>query len=225
MSENRCVCGQPVADRYLCQGCEIRLHNNLTELVDLNHELHTALTRMVRISEKAEGGKSAETALEFNQTAAERIRLTRATLVAWVKVIAADTGTPNPTGTSTRALVDWLTHQVPDLAVHREDAKAFADEVRDCRNQSQRIVDLPVNRTAYEVGPCPEDTTEGPCAGKVWAVVPRDETRRPRLECRGCRVTWFGEQWHNVGRRILARGGRVIPVNAEAVKELMGRIA
>lgn len=216
-----CPCGTPTRDRFLCYGCGHRLEGYLTDLHDLNGELHTALTRMVRMSERSDGGKSAETALVFNQTAAERIRLNRATMVAWVRIVAADTGTPSPVNTSTRILVDWLADVLPEIIAHREDAPAFLDEIRDCRDQSQRIVDLPVNRSTFEAGKCPEVGEAGPCDGKVWAVFPRDLERRPRVECRTCRTVWYGEQWTTLAKKM----GRKLPINPDAARALMGRIA
>lgn len=225
MIKRECPCGTPTRDRYLCYGCDHRLQGYLTDLEWLNGELHTALTRMVRMTERGEGGRSAETALVFNQTAAERIRLNRATLAAWAKLIADDTAAPRPVNNATRVLVDWLTHQLPEMITHREDVTAFLDEIRNCRNESQRIVDLPVNRSTFEAGPCPEDVEDHPCDGIVWAVIPRDPDKRPRLECRGCRSVWYAEQWERTGRRIVARAGKVSALNTRAVQELLTRIA
>lgn len=222
---NRCVCGQPVADRFLCEGCEVRLHNNLTELVELNSELHTALTRMVRMTERSEGGHSFEKPLVFNQTAAETIRLIRSTLVAWVRELHEETGTPLPQRATVNSLVDWLDAMLPEIVAHRQDVHTLDDEVRHLRHSAQRVVDLPINRTAYEAGPCPEGPDSDPCQGRVWFVAPRDEDKRPRLECRGCKMVWNGEQFDRVGRRILARKGQVPPISEEAFQKLLAKIA
>lgn len=205
MTDNRCVCGQPVSDAFLCEGDRIRMENNLTELTDLNSELHTALTRMVRMSDRAEHGKSFEKPLVFNQRAAETIRLIRSTLVAWVRELAADTATPLPQRATVTSLVDWLLPLIPEAARHRQDSVMLWEEIKHLRDQAQNVVDLPVNRTAYEVGPCPEDSDNRPCDGKVWAVIPADETRRPRMECRCCKQVWYTETWHATARRILVR--------------------
>lgn len=223
-TERRCVCGQPVTDRYLCTGCEVRLHNNLTELVDLNHELHTALTRMVRMTERSEGGRSFEKPLAFNQKAAETIRLIRSTLVAWVRELHEETATPLPLRATVTSLVDWMVAMLPEVVAHREDAHSLDDEIRHLRDEAQRTVDLPANRTTYSVGPCPEDLEEGVCPGLVWAVIPNDETRRPRMECRYCKQAWFAESWHSVGRRILARSGQVMQASPAAYEKLRAMI-
>jgi hypothetical protein len=218
--EQRCACGQPVTDRYLCEGCEIRLHNNLTELVELNSELHTALTRMVRMTERAERGRSFEKPLMFNQKAAETIRLIRSTLVDWVRVLHKDTGTALPQRATVTSLVGWLDAQLPGVVAHREDSRILEDEIKHLRDEAQRTVDLPANRTTYQVGPCPEDLETGPCAGLVWAVIPRDETHRPRMECRSCKTAWFTEAWHSTARRILTRAGRPVPASEVSYQRL-----
>lgn len=201
-----CPCGTPTRDRFLCYGCGHRLEGYLTDLHDLNGELHTALTRMVRMSDRVDGGRSAEKPLVFNQAAAEAIRLIRSTLVAWIREIAEDTGTPLPQRATVTTLTDWLLSQLGEIIAHREDAPMLHDEIRFLRNRAQCVVDLPINRTTFEAGPCPEMVDGGPCDGIVWAVVPRDEDKRPRLECRnGCRAVWYAEQWHRTGERIAGR--------------------
>lgn len=201
MSENRCVCGQPITDRYLCQGCEIRLHNNLTELVDLNHELHTALTRMVRMSERGEGGRSAEKPLVFNQRAAETIRLIRTSLVSWVRELHEDTATPLPQQAAVQAMVEWLVPLLPEVAAHREDARELSDEIRHLARKAHGVVDLQPRQ--FALGPCPETPVEGErCPGRVRVFIPVEDDRPARVSCRTCRAEWTGEQWPRLYARI-----------------------
>lgn len=225
MSARPCpYCGVPVADGFLDEGCQIRLENNLTDLAELNGELHTALTRMVRMSERSEHGKSFEKPLVFNATAAETIRLIRSTLVSWVRELSDDTGTPLPRRATIRTLVEWLLPLVPEVVRHRADSSVLYDEIKHLRDTAQNVVDLPINRTVYEVGPCPEDLEDGPCPGKVWAVIPRDEEKRPRMECRSCKMHWYAEQWHNVGARIIQRKGEARRRDPASVQRLLDAI-
>lgn len=212
MTESRCVCGQPVRDRFLCHGDEVRLHNNLTELVDLNGELHVALTRMVRMSERSDGGRSAETPLVFSTRAAETIRLVRTTLVAWVRLLAAESGTPLPVNNSTRHLVEWMLDLLPDIATYREDAAVLFDEVRNLVREAHASVDLQPRR--FTLGPCPEMIAETGerCHGSVRVHIPVEDDQPVRVGCRTCDTWSTGEQWPRLYARIAALAEAPDPV-------------
>lgn len=197
-----CICGQPVTDRYLCTGDEIRLHNNLTELVDLNHELHTALTRMVRMTERTQGGRSADKPLIFGTRAAETIRLVRFSLVEWVKTFAKDSGTPLPVNNAITNLVEWLLHLLPEIATYREDAPTLYEEIRHLTQKAHAAVDLQPRQ--FALGPCPEtipDTNER-CPGTVRVFIPIEDDQLARVGCRTCKTQWTGEQWPRLYARI-----------------------
>lgn len=218
------VCGQPSPDSFICEGDLIRTHNRLTELQGLNSELHTALTRMVRMTELSDGGRSAEKALVFNARAAETIRLIRATLVSWVRELAGDTGTPLPLIVTVTSLTDWLLGLLPEFR-RRHDARLFNDEIRFLVTEATNVVDLPANRTVVPVGPCPEDPDGRPCPGQVKAIIPHiGSVTRPKLACKTCGMEWLPEQWLRVGKRIMHRMGTAQTFDEKAVSELMSRI-
>ena len=197
----RCICGTPLTDRYLCSGCEVRLHNNLTELVDLNGELHTALTRMVRMTERSQVGRSADKPLVFGQRAAETIRLVRYTLVEWVKRLAADSGTPLPANNAIHHLVEWLLHLLPEIATYRDDATVLYEEIQHLTRRARGAVDLQPRR--FALGPCPETVETGErCHGTVRVFIPVEDDQPGRVECGTCRTQWTGEQWPRLYTRI-----------------------
>ena len=221
MTARICICDTPIQDRYLCPGCTRRLTGYLTQIRDLNGDLHVALTRMVRMSDRGANSRSTAEPLVYGQQAAEQIRLIRTTLVSWVRLIADTGGLPLPEQVTIAALTGWLVSQLPAIVAHRDDATVLYDEVQHLRNTTQRVVDQPINRTCTQVGPCPEDTPDGnPCPGLTWAVIPRDRDQRPRIECRTCGTIWHAEQWATVGRRILARQGLTPSASPAAIRRL-----
>lgn len=200
--KRRCVCGAPLTDTYLCHGDEIRLWNNLTELVDLNGELHTALTRMVRMGERSEGGRSAEKANPFDVNAAETIRLIRTSLVEWVKTLAKDSGTPLPVNNAITNLVDFLLSLLPEICTYREDARELFEEVRHLTWKATKAVDLQPRQ--FALGPCPETIkeTNERCHGKVRVFIPVEDDQPGKVRCRTCETEWTGEQWPRLYARI-----------------------
>lgn len=231
---NLCLaCDTPAAESQLCTGCYNRTKWRLEELHLNTLELHTAMQRQVRMTERGDGGKSAETALYFNERAAATIHLIRTTLVSWVRTIADDTGAPLPQRITTSDLTDFLLAALTEFRI-RPDAGLFADEIRHITDESIVVVDLPVNRSVIPVGPCPEDegdNTEGangtslaPCPGTIRAIIPNNAEQRPVMRCGTCRTEWFAEQWHTVGKRIIARQGRKIQMDPDAARRLLSQL-
>ena len=180
------------------------MHNNLTELVDLNGELHTALARMVRMGERTEGGRSAEKANPFDIQAAEAIRIIRMSLADWVRDVAKTTGMPLPVNSATANMVNFLVAALPEMAAHQQEVQLLAREAKHWCWKARQAVDLQPRR--FALGPCPETIPETgeQCHGTVRVMIPVEEELPGRVTCRTCESEWTGEQWPRLYARISA---------------------
>lgn len=212
MTQQQCTtgCGRP-SERELCEHCLWTLEQALAELPALLDELSTTLSRQAVMTERSDGGRSAETPVPFHVEASAKLDDLRVFLVGWVRAIAEDNGDDLPAD-SLRAMGRWLMARLDIIAQHPA-ADDIWDEIVSATREAWRIVDRAANRTRFQVGPCPEVAEEdgAACPGEVWAFIPTHEASAARLECRSCGTRWETHQWLRAGRRILARQGSWTP--------------
>lgn len=198
-------CGRPMRDtRQLCDQCVWVLERALAEMPALLDELSTTLTRQAVMSERSDGGRSAETPVPFHVEASDKLDDLRTFLVGWVRDIAETYEQDYPPDTL-RAMSRWLLARLDIIAQHSA-ASDIWDEIVGVTRDAWRLVDRAANRTRFEVGPCPEVAEEdgAQCPGEVWAFIPTHESSAARLECRSCGTRWETHQWLRAGKRILA---------------------
>jgi hypothetical protein len=167
------------------------------------------------------------------RTAADALHSQRSLLVSWVRLVMDDNpGLPMPAD-SIASLSGHLSHWMPLLRRH-EAAGEFVTELQALVDEIMVVIDTPENRTRILVGPCPETLVEHlenqadrefSCPGQVEAIVPHDEVKRPKMVCRYCKAEWMAEQWLRTGTRILRKQGRTPPLDPEAAREFLARVA
>lgn len=154
---------------YACRACSTRLIRDLADVPSLASNLDTALARQSRIGERG-GPRGTETALPWDQRAAEASAVLRSALVGWVRVLLVDADRPpgpvcrachhpscawidattSPADTMPE-LAHWLLRQRARLLAHPAVPEAV-DEITDAVRQARRAIDLPPGR--IYAGPC-----------------------------------------------------------------------
>lgn len=200
MSECTTGCGRPT-ERMLCNGCLRRLRGELADVGWLDTELAATLARQVVMA--MPGSTTSEIPLAVGRGALKARSILRNRLVGWCLDLAETHGYDLP-GDTLPMMAAWLVAYEDDVAIHPA-ADELVDEIHQAIVYAKQIVDLPANRTAFVVGPCPELT----CSGQVRVFVPAEHTDAlARMECRACERTWDTTQWSRLGKRIMARQGR-----------------
>jgi hypothetical protein len=103
-----------------------------------------------------------------------------------------------------------LLSEMPSIRKHPA-AEEIVDNICSATEQARKDVDRAANRTRFPVGPCPEFDEDGAhCEGQVFAFIPTEDERPPRMECRANPLhRWTSVQWLRTGRRILDRMAQV----------------
>lgn len=232
MSDRTCAaCSNPAQQGVeICKRCERRTVYHLADQVSHRAELEVALTRMVKMQAANDGGRSTPTSVAWAvmgpryldsirsreiaefiaksppaRKAADALHSQKALLVSWVRLLVDDNpGLPIPADTIA-SLAGHLSHWMPLLRRH-EVAGEFVAELQALVDDIMAVIDTPENRTKVHVGRCILTLEDGtPCVGEVWAIVPADIDKRPKLACRYCGHEWYGEQWATVGEKIMKR--------------------
>lgn len=199
-------CGRAMTDQaIICHDCTTTLRTRLTELPWLASELETTLIRDTQIGDR-QPGRSAVTALPWNEQAAVVLRQLTGVVAAWCHLAEADAGA-RPHDGSVPGHVTAILDVLPDLRAH-DAAGDLAGEIHDLHRYALHVIDHPDDRARVPVGPCPEEYPDGPgqrasCPGAVIAHYPIDG--RPYLACTSCQAQWPPEQWPRVGRLMQAR--------------------
>jgi len=201
-----CVCGHPAPKGSLiCGDCVKATSRRLGDQQALSDELHVTLTRQAKLDPAPEAGRSAVRPLPYNTAASELLAEQRKLLTRWCVTCVRDLHTPEPAAYTVRGL---SMHIEANLAGLRKHDKAH-DLVADLTGWCQRATDC-IDRQdrTYPVGPCPVETGEGWCPGKVMGFIPLsdpDGSRPARIACDRCGTEWSGSQWASLARLIQRR--------------------
>lgn len=162
--EGCAICGSPCGDQgYLCRTHTDQLLSDLNSVPDLAQDLDVTRTRQARITAGAQGGRSAERPLPWNEHAAAKAFELNATLNAW----ALDTSKlgederdrlADHHHTDTPAVARWLARNLRTLRQHPEAGQAH-DEILDAIHQARRAIDKPQDKVF--AGPCGEPQDDG----------------------------------------------------------------
>jgi hypothetical protein len=93
--------------------------------------------------------------------------------------------------------------EMPTIRKHPA-AGELVDQITSAVQQAWQEVDRAVNRIRFFVGPCFEADEDGEhCPGEVWAFIPTEDARPPRMECRANPDhRWTSSQFYRAGKRI-----------------------
>jgi hypothetical protein len=167
-------------------------------------EIHVAMQRMVNMVERNDGGKSADTALVFNEKAAEVLHDMRGTLVGWCRLLSEERHIEVPHKNTIRALSAHLLGNVNILVSHAA-AGELAGEVAKLVRDAVKVIDSPELRSRVELGPCVAVIGDDPCPGPVVAYIYADGDMMHNWRCVRCKQEWEPPEWRKVGPMIMAR--------------------
>ena len=206
MSGNRCKCGQPAPDGYLCPACRTRLGNNLERLPTLWDELSVKLAREKGFDYRGGADRQAsETALPIDAAAfAERrfvwISVTNAAgqlglEVSEVQTLVAVSATPLGIGFMCRLLRAHVNH-----IAGTEWGASFANAIDRKIDRLTQLIDSPppriyAGRCSF-IGVIGPDGTPGdpdpdwlPCFAEMW-VLEDDRPLTTTVRCPDCGATF-----------------------------------
>lgn len=202
------ACYRQQDEGLLCGGCTATLRYELSEVPAIVAELDTTLAKLGRM-EHGKAGLASERS-GYHQGASLAADYLQNTLTTWARDLSgadADLGAGDWTRTvQVTIAASWvLRHRMDDIRRHPAVAELH-DEVCSAIRQARSTADRPANRTTFEVGPCPEDTDDGPCPGVVVAFIPTEDDRPCWLRCQAePEHKWNSTQFLNVGTRIRRR--------------------
>lgn len=103
-----------------------------------------------------------------------------------------------------------LRSEMPAIRKHPA-VDEMLDQIESAIQQAWSTVDRAANRTRFPVGPCPEADEDGVhCIGHIFAFIPTEDERPPRMECRANpEHRWTSIQWLKTGKRILDRAAQI----------------
>jgi len=195
------TCSRPLPDQgTICHGCTNRLRKQLTEIPWLADQLEVTLIRDDNLTGHS-GGRSATTALPFNEAASGALTHLRETVTSWCRLAADDAGA-RPGDDSITAMCHAIRDVLPDLRMHPA-AGDLAWEISDAHARALAVIDRPEDRACFEVGPCPQQWGDVACEGTVVAHFPTDG--RPYLACGACQSIWREHEWVRAGQAIGSR--------------------
>lgn len=203
---NRCKCGQPAPDGYLCPGCRTRLGNNLERLVGLWDELSIKLARQKGVDYRgANGSKSSATPLAIDAAAYAERQFVWITInnaagqlgleISEVQTLVATSATPLGIGFMCRLLRAHTNH-----IASTEWGASFANALDRKIDRLTQLIDTPPER-AYAgrcsfIGGIGPDGTPGdpdpnwlPCFAEMWV---EEEGQRgiAIVRCKVCGATF-----------------------------------
>lgn len=147
------ACDRPTRDATLCAGCGMRLDEAIASISDyhgLAWDLELAVTRQTRRS-AGPSARPAESAIAYDERAADAERTLRRVLAKWAGRIADETGAGRSGDETLAGLAAWLRPRVGWLRYHPDGAEAF-DQITQAVEQARRVVDRPADR--LYAGPC-----------------------------------------------------------------------
>lgn len=189
-------CGRPAPNGTICTQHTWELQRDLDAVPDLLADLDLTLARQGKngpVTEHVKG--KGETPVSFNPAASVAADRLREVLVRWARAC----GMPWAEYATTAAA--HLLARLPDLGTYG-DLPALCDQIGTAVDAARHVVDAPVNRTSFKVGPCPESDGDRSCAGTVFAFIPADD-RPARMACDTINGHWWSSiQWLRAGKRI-----------------------
>lgn len=210
MAELICAaCSRPAGQgMILCSGCGDRMANRLFDVRDLISELETTRAHLDVMTVAA--GRGGEQGLPFSAPASSALAQLESTVTYWVMRLAEHRGCAEEVPQTVPEGSVWLARRLDWLRAMETAGQAYCDVDVAC-SRAWCVVDRPMHRTRFSVGPCPEVRATVPCTGTVWAYIPvRMETEQAVMRCQhpDCErhaIPWTCEQWRRVGIRILRR--------------------
>lgn len=212
------VCHRAQVEGLLCHRCTTMLEKDLGDIPAILVELDVTIARMDRVPV---GGSRAQTPEPDEEPGLASIAHTRNT-VGWRAVHAADDLGNCLTSWAysvTHKRVAWARHRNPTTLAasmllagiteirRHPDVRDLFGGITEAINHARQATDQPDTKTVILVGPCPEADEHGaPCPGDVYAIIPTEEDRPGKMECRADgEHRWSSMQWLRAGKRILGR--------------------
>lgn len=213
------ICTQPTVDTgYTCWPCTQRLDKALSFAVDCGAELNTVITRQSRGAATV-GGKSAETPLPFDATAAEAGWSIWHTLVAWCRHIIEHRGLARPSDDTIDAMAVFLRDNLGWIRCQPVAAEAFDELTYACWLLRTTVDSRP---DLIYVGPCGAATDTGACEHDLRAAKGSDTVTCPACGARydtTARTRWLLKLVHDrlepapVIASVVTAWGRRLPVD------------
>lgn len=213
------TCTRPTVDTgYCCHDCTQRLDKALAFVAECSGELDTVITRQSK-GAPAVGGRSAESPLPFNATAAEAGWSVWNTFVAWCRDIIERRGLSKPDDDSLDAMAVWLRANLAWLRCQPIAAEAFDELTYACWLFKAAIDSKP---DLVYVGPCGAATEDGQCEHDLRAAKGNETVTCPacgtRYDTAG-RTRWLLKLVHDrldtapVISAVVTAWGRRLPVD------------
>ncbi|MEE6295181.1 hypothetical protein [Georgenia wangjunii] len=166
-------------DHYVSATAVRRLQRNLEDLAGLMSDLDDAVGKRLRFSDPGDGGKSSDTPLPIDLTAADAAYASRQTLLVWVDQVASIRGHAVPS--SWAAVGRYLAGAADWLSRHPDGPQAF-DEILDALSIARRTIDRPAERKY--AGACgaliDDEGLDAICDGELYARAGKATVECPR---------------------------------------------
>lgn len=201
----------------LCATCGDKLANHLCSVSELCHDLDITLARLDVLT--IASGRGGDAGLPFAPAASDAHVLLVSTVLYWAQQVAQARSSHWNLPDDPAELAMWLMYRLDWLRALPGAGLAYT-RIDTAVTTARRVIDRPMHRTSFPVGPCPEVIATRYCVGVVWAYVPVRIGVDPAVmrcrnpECRRHTEPWTTGQWDEAGRRILRR--------AEVVKSRSG---
>lgn len=203
------ACSRPPGNNYvLCPGCGDRMADHLHAVGDVLDDLDVTRAHMdVLIVSIGRGG---EPGLPFGQAAALAYHHLVGIVGYWAIQLADARSAPDRPPSAPAAAV-WLARRLDWVRALDNAGTAYCD-LDAAMARARCVIDRPLHRAAFRVGPCPELRDGAHCPGQIWAYIPvrMDADPAAVLRCRhpDCyrhREPWVRAEWRDAGVRILRR--------------------
>lgn len=168
MDRNRCACGQPVTDGYLCRACTRQLQDALAGIVAIAPELDLAIARQVTFTRGPGRSNGHPAPLPYDPRASQAATSLRDVLAVWIR-LADPAGVTDP---RTDAMARQILAAVPAVRA-RGDATRCLDDISRALSHVMRVIDRPPQRVY--AGPCPS------CCADLLG-----KPGHTTVTCRGC---------------------------------------
>ena len=174
------ACGEPVLERYVCDGCMDRYHGHLARVPDVVRDLELEHARLAVKGGQISGRGSAEQPLPYVPAASAALDRLRNALATAVRALVLD---QEPPADRIGAMVGWLVQREASIPL-RPEGPDIVVELDGAMQRAAAVCDNP-----------PERVLRGRC-------VCGEELRAPLgqavVRCRGCGQSWSGEMLDDV---------------------------
>jgi hypothetical protein len=189
----------------LCLVHTAKIGEDAVEAGRLHGELALSLTGTGAGGPRVSGG-TVDKSTNLNGAAASARTQIRAVLVSWALFIAEERGWSLPEDRIT-AIAEYVARDPRWLASRDVDLALSASEELAELVRAARPIAYPSGSRVIHLGHCPESAEDGPCRGKLRALLRQAESAMPSMVVCDSdeNHSWSGDGWRTLGNRMASR--------------------